>query len=249
MFRRELNALSLVLALSVAVGRARAQARAERPPEDCRAGEGQVDRFYCETRDFAVPLTKALRVSAPMNGSIRIYGWERNEIRVSARVVANAPSDEEAQDIAKTVATFMSNDELRAEGASLSHRRSWSVGYEVWVPRQTNLELTAHNGGIAVENVDARVNAETTNGSLSMTDLAGDVRGRTANGAVHVEVDGDAWQGRGLDLRTVNGAVVLTVPHTYSAEVEIGTSTITLGRGGPLLRVLTTNGSASIRER
>jgi DUF4097 and DUF4098 domain-containing protein YvlB len=100
-----------------------------------------------------------------------------------------------------------------------------------------------------VENVDARVNAETTNGSLSMTDLAGDVKGRTANGAVHVEVDGDAWQGRGLDLRTVNGAVVLTVPHTYSAEVEIGTSTITLGRGGPLLRVLTTNGSASIRER
>jgi DUF4097 and DUF4098 domain-containing protein YvlB len=208
-----------------------------------------VDRFYCETRDFAVPLAKALRVSAPLNGSIRIHGWERNEIRASARVVANAPSDEEAQDIAKTVTTFTSHDELRAEGASLSPRRSWSVSYEVWVPRLTDLELTAHNGGIAVENVDARVNAETTNGSLSMTDLAGDVRGRTANGAVRVKVNGDAWQGRGLDLRTVNGAVVLTVPHHYSADVDIGASTIALGKGGPLVRVLTTNGSAWIRER
>jgi len=269
MFRRAVNVLSLVLSLSVGAGHARAQPSAERSTQDCRAGEGQVDRIYCETREVAVPLTKALRVSAPLNGSIRVHGWDKPEIRAWARVEANAPMDQEARDLARAVTTFALHDELRAEGASISPQRSWSVSYDVWVPTQTDLELTAYNGNVAVEKVNARVNAETKNGSLSMTDLAGDVRGRTANGAVNVEVEGDRWQGSGLDLTTVNGAVALTVPRNYSADLEIGTSngdmnvdfpitlqgritrrlTFTLGNGGPLIRVLSANGSAWFRER
>src|SRR5579859_838437 len=268
MSRRRLSAASLALSLTAAVACVHAQTSTSSSvsSQDCRDRGWSDDRVYCETREISVPLTKTLRVDGRTNGSIRVHGWDKNEIHATAHVEAHARDDKEAQDMAKDVTISTTHDELRAEGpSSRSYSRwdgggstGWSVSYDVWVPKQTDLELTAHNGGIAVENVDARVDAETTNGGLSMTDLAGDVRGRTTNGSVHAEVNGDKWNGRGLDLTTTNGGVVLTVPRNYSADLETGTVnggmnidfpvtvqgrinrrlTTKLGSGGPLIRVI-----------
>lgn len=271
MFRRTINvaALALPLPLLMAAGCVHAQAQTAASPMDCRDRSWDDDRVYCETREVSVPVTKSLRVDGRANGSIRIHGWDKNEIHATARVEAHAYDDKEAQDLAKQVTISTSHDELRADGPSTWRRTYWSVSYDVWVPRQTDLELDAHNGGISVENVDARVDAETTNGGLTMTDLAGDVRARTTNGTVHAEVTGDHWNGRGLDLNTTNGGVVLTVPRNYNADLETGTVnggmnidfpvtlqgrinrriSTKLGNGGAMIRAITTNGSVSIRER
>ena len=273
--------LTLSLFTAVACVHAQASTSASTSTMDCRDRGWNDDRVYCETREIAVPLSKSLRVDGRTNGSIRVHGWDKNEIHATARIETHARDDKEAQDIAKDITISAAHDELRAEGPSSrsysscrncwddDRRTSWSVSFDVYVPRQTDLELTAHNGGVSVENVDARVDAETVNGGLSMTDLAGDVRGRTTNGSVHAEVSGDHWNGRGLDLSTTNGGVVLTVPRTYSADLETGTVnggmnidfpvtlqgrinrriTTKLGNGGAPIRVMTTNGSVSIRER
>lgn len=269
MLRRTIKAASLALPMLVAAACVHAQARTSASPMDCRDREWDDERVYCETREISVPVTKSLRVDGRTNGSVRVHGWDKNEIHATARVEAHARDDKEAQDIAKEITISTSHDELRAEGPSTWRRTSWAVSFDVWVPRQTDLDLNASNGSIAVENVDARIDAETTNGSLTMNDLAGDVRGRTTNGSVHAEVTGDHWNGRGLDLTTTNGGVVLTVPRNYSADLETGTVnggmnidfpvtlqgrinrriSTKLGNGGAMIRAITTNGSVSIRER
>jgi hypothetical protein len=96
--------------------------------------------------------------------------------------------------------------------------------------------------------------------------VAGDVRGRTTNGGVHVELDGRRWDGAGLDVQTTNGGVTLEVPADYSARLETGTVNggldlefpvtvqgrigrrlaTTLGEGGPTVRAMTTNGGVRI---
>src|SRR2546428_12573332 len=82
-------------------------------------------------------------------------------------------------------------------------------------------------------------------------------------------MQGDHWDGAGLDVETHNGGVRLTLPATYSAELETGTTngrisidfpvtvqgridrhlTATLGAGGPKDRAITTNGGGTSRRR
>jgi DUF4097 and DUF4098 domain-containing protein YvlB len=160
-------------------------------------------------------------------------------------------------------------DEIRADGPSTRWRSSWSVSYEIHVPRKMSLDLRATNGGISIENVDGRLEFETTNGGITLDGVSGNVRGETSNGGVDVHLTGDRWNGEGLDVRSTNGGVQVTIPSNYSARLETGTTnggmdigfpvtvqgrlnrhlTTQLGEGGPLVRVTTTNGGVTLRRR
>jgi DUF4097 and DUF4098 domain-containing protein YvlB len=117
--------------------------------------------------------------------------------------------------------------------------------------------------------MESRMSLETVNGGLSVRDIGGDVRGTTVNGGITAELSGDRWSGNGLDLRTSNGGVHLSIPSSYSAQLETGTVnggldigfpvtvqgsfgrsfTTQLGGGGPTIRAVTTNGGVTIRRR
>ena len=108
--------------------------------------------------------------------------------------------------------------------AESSSEENWSVSYEVLVPRNTNLNLTAHNGGISIKSVDGNLEFATTNGGVNLSDLSGAVKGRTTNGGVNVSLTGNTWRGSGLDVTTTNGGVNLHVPTGYAAQFETGTT-------------------------
>ena len=112
---------------------------------------------------------------------------------------------------------------VKAEGPNNDHDHNWSVSYEVFVPRQTDVTMHTHNGGIHVEDVRGQVEFDTTNGGVHLARLAGDVSGRTTNGGVTVELAGDHWDGKGLDVTTTNGGVKVRMPANYSAHVETST--------------------------
>ena len=224
----------------------------------------------CDTRDFTMAAVKALSVDGRENGGITVHGWDKNEIHVVAMIQAHAETDAEANAMAKEVTIASNGGDLRASGPSRNNRHeSWSVSYEIWAPRHTDLGLNASNGGISVDGVDARLELETVNGGLNLSDVEGDVRGRTVNGGVTAELVGDRWRGAGLDLRTSNGGVHLYIPSAYSAVLETGTVnggmdigfpitvqgsfgrslSTRLGNGGATIRATTTNGGVSIRRR
>ena len=92
------------------------------------------------------------------------------------------------------------------------------------MPRSTDLRLKAHNGGIGIGSVEGNIEFETLNGGVSLMDVAGDVKGRTTNGGVNVMLAGNSWKGSGLDVTTTNGGVHLSMPETYAANVETGTT-------------------------
>jgi DUF4097 and DUF4098 domain-containing protein YvlB len=104
---------------------------------------------------------------------------------------------------------------------------------------------------------------------VHLTRVGGDVRGRTTNGGVDVELEGSTWDGEGLDVETSNGGVKLAIPANYSANLETGTVNgrlnvdfpvtvqgrldkninATLGSGGPPIRVRTSNGGVRISRK
>jgi hypothetical protein len=265
--RRALIAAAIVATAAVTSG---AQTdRAGRFMDNCRRNRNDYANF-CETRDFSLPALKGLVVDGKENGGISVIGWDRAEIKVLAMVQSQAESEGEAADIARGVAIAVNNGDIRATGPTRNGRHeSWSVSYEIYVPRTTDLALTASNGGVSVEGVSSRMELETVNGGLSVTDVSGDVRGRTVNGGVHAELSGDRWNGAGLDLKTSNGGVTISLPSNYSARLETGTVnggmnigfpitvqgnfdrriSTQLGGGGATISATTTNGGVTIRRK
>ena len=230
-------------------------------------GDRQVR--HCEVREHTLAAAGRLSVDARPNGGIDVRGWDRNEVRLEVKVMAHAPTEAEARQIASQVDVHTSGT-VRAEGPDhLGGRRSWSVSYRLHVPRSADLSLTSMNGGISVRATQGDLELQTTNGGLHLEDVGGKVRGKTTNGGVDLRLTGQEWAGEGVDLRTSNGGVKVQVPEDYNAHLETGTTngrinvdfpvtvqgridrelSVDLGRGGPAIRVFTTNGGVSLQRR
>jgi hypothetical protein len=238
----------------------------------CRDGDrGSGRARYCEVRDVALQATGAVRVDARPNGGVDVRGWDRNEIRLQAKVVATADTEGEAKALASQV-RIESAGMVRAVGPERGSRdEGWSVSFRLEVPRSTDLRLQADNGGISVRDVAGTSELDTVNGGLHLEGLGGHVRGRSVNGGVHLALSGTEWEGEGLDVRTTNGGVHLTIPAGYNARLEMGTVNggvhtdlpvtgrqrylpggrieTDLGRGGNLVHVETTNGGLHVDQR
>jgi hypothetical protein len=259
---------SLLLLAVIALGEPLAAQDPVRVEEDADCQWSSGDReSYCETREYALSPHDRIEVDAGQNGGIEVQGWDRDEIRLIARIQASS-RDDDPRDVAREI-RIRTGARIDAEGPRQWGRGTgWSVSFDLMVPRETELRLRASNGGIRLAELEGVVDAHTTNGGIHLVGGSGEVRGETTNGGLHVELLGDRWQGGGVDLRTTNGGVEIVVPSGYSAELETGTVNggmrldlpvtvqgridrrirTTLGDGGPLIRALTTNGGVRLRH-
>jgi hypothetical protein len=225
---------------------------------------------HCEVRDSTMP-AGPLNVDAGQNGGIVVEGWDRNEIRVRAIVRGSAREAARARELVGEVQVQAGGGRVYSTGPDSLRRENWSVSYRINVPRKNDLDLHANNGGITIAGVQGNMRFDTTNGGVKLQDIGGRVNGETRNGGLNVMLSGSRWDGEGLDVETSNGGVTLALPENYNAELETRTVngglridfpitvqgeltgrrglTTTLGSGGPLVRVRTTNGGVKIGRR
>ena len=224
------------------------------------------DEQHCEIREMTLP-AGAISVDAGQNGGVSVRGWDRDEILVQVKVQAqDEDGSAAAARVVEQVDIRTAGNDVSADGPSRDRDRSWWVSFRVYVPRETDLDLDAHNGGIAIREVSGEIRFHTQNGGVTLDNVGGDVRGSTSNGGVSVELAGDRWEGRGLDVETRNGGVKVAIPEGYNAELETGTRNgsiridfpvtvsgeirrqlrTTLGDGGAPVRIVTTNGGVKI---
>ena len=262
---------ALLFTLMVATAAPAAGQQASTGDDWCRDENwGRERAGHCEVREFTLAASGGvLNVDASPNGGIKVEGGTRSDILVQARVVATAESEGRAREIAKAVQVNAAGNNVDASGPRTEGRESWHVSYRLFTPTQTSLNVRTVNGGIALTDVEGRIEFRTTNGGVKLSRVAGDVQGRTTNGGVNVDLDGATWRGEGLDVQTQNGGVKLSIPADYSARLESGTVNgrirvdfpvtvqgridrdieTTLGAGGPLIRVRTTNGGVNIARK
>jgi len=192
---------------------------------------------FKEVREMNLPATGSLSVDGGKNGGIRVMGSDRSDVLVRACVQAWGANAEAARAAASAI-RISAGGTVKADSPG---DENWGVSYEVLVPRFTNLDLKAHNGGIGIGSVEGRIQFETLNGGVHLKDVAGDVRGRTTNGGVNVMLAGNSWKGNGLDISTTNGGVHLSMPDTYAANIETGTTNGGFRSNIPALNVTTEN--------
>ncbi|MBO6546860.1 MAG: hypothetical protein JJ932_15605 [Balneolaceae bacterium] len=222
---------------------------------------------HCEVREIRLDSRRSLSVDGKKNGGISIKSWDRDEILITAKISVYTRNEDEAIEIVNDV-TIKTNSVIEADVPKLGRREAVSVDYRIYVPKQIDLDLVAFNGGISIRNVEGDIDFETLNGGLRLSSLSGKVTGETTNGGIKVELSGSEWVGEKLDVETTNGGIVFYIPEDYNAQLETGTVngsmdfdfpvtisgrfnkelSVSLGDGGNLVRVMTTNGGIKIKR-
>ncbi|MDP6980012.1 MAG: DUF4097 family beta strand repeat-containing protein [Myxococcota bacterium] len=128
-----------------------------------------------------------------------------------------------------------------------------------------DLMLSAANAKVCCKHTCGRLAARSSNGNVELHDHSGAVSATTSNGSIHaslVRLDLE-----GVQLATSNGRIVLDLPEEVDAEMDVrvdngvirndrtdqpeldettGRVRGKLGRGGPMIKLRTSNGTVSI---
>lgn len=243
---------------------------------DCSDGNSGKPNRVCEMREMNVATSGLLSVDAAPNGGIRVTGWDRKETLVRARVEAWGDSQSEAKNRLTEVNIATAAGKVKATGpkAGITGKwgeQKWSVTYEVFAPRRSDLQLNSVNGGLHVTGVSGRITAETVNGGIALNAVNGTVKGKAVNGGISVDLAGSRWEGEGLEVETVNGGVTIGLPASFQADVHAGTVNgglssdfegasiernhgpkkldVKVGGGGAAVNVKTVNGGVRIRKK
>jgi len=234
-------------------------------------GWGSDNEHVCEIRHSGFkPTGTTLSIDPDENGGAEIIGWDKDSVAVTARIQANAPSEDEARELAQQIKINGSGSSISVDGPSTGRHEGWGVILVVMVPRKSGIDAETVNGPLSVENLSGTIDLRAENGPVAIENVGGDVRARVQNGPLDVTLTGTKWEGKGLDAESVNGPVSLQIPQKYNAELETGTVNgpmtvnmpltvtlkgrvtdrihTTLGAGGAPIRVVTTNGPLTIQS-
>src|SRR5258705_594461 len=189
---------SLLLPLAA---RAQDEDRAQNWHQNCKY-RGNHDRAHCcELRNLPLRPGGKISVDGHENGGVAFFGWDRNEVKVVAMIQTNADDDNQAEALAKQIRINTDGGQISAEGPESVSRKWWSVSYEIYVPKRSNLEAVTRNGGVSAADVEGELDLHATNGGIRVGNVAGDVRGETTNGGVTASLTGASWRGEGLRLQ------------------------------------------------
>lgn len=178
---------------------------------------------------LSAPMTAGQKFSATThNGSVTISGAEVSDCNVTATLTCRAVSDEEAKKLAEQVKVKLepSGDGLnvKIEKPSCMVNKSVSVSIVATVPSKTNLELSTYNGSIKVSNLAGDIKGTTHNGKASIYGVSGSLKLHTYNGGIVCKrISGD------IRLETHNGKI--NVDYGPKASPVCNASLITYNGG------------------
>jgi len=229
---------------------------------------------FCEVREVTLSAWGDVKIKTT-NGGIHVESWDRDEIRVVARIRVRGGSESSARETVEKLKLYAGEDGIHVKGPKKSgllgffKGRDWSVSFHVYVPGDTDVAARTTNGGIHIEGVSGDLDFATTNGGVTVFNASGNVSGETTNGGVTVTLVSQGFHGERVDLHTTNGGINVGLPDEISARIDAsvvngGVSVEhpvkiqeksrrrfkgTIGDGTQLeLRVRTTNGGVHFRR-
>ena len=194
-----------------------------------------------EEENLVVPAPAGRAISIRnANGKTRVYGEDRDdiEIRVTKSVRADCPDAAAKLLDSIRLQNSASSDVLEMEiQIPRKCSRHGLAHLELHVPRDTKVSLSSTNGKISLEGLDRSVRARSSNGSVSICEVKGDIDVTTANAKVacrcthghlrarssngKIEVGGH--QGS-VDASTSNGIIKASLDALSDVGVSLTTS-------------------------
>jgi hypothetical protein len=145
-------------------------------------------------------------------GSISVSGAGTQQPHIDVYVVGNNNQSLTKEEIKKRLEEDyilnidIQNGELHATAKSrrnnMNWRRSLSIGFKIYVNKQTATNLSTSGGSLHLDNLTGNQNFETSGGSISVDRLTGVIKGETSGGSINV-----SNSKQDIDLETSGGSV------------------------------------------
>lgn len=174
------------------------------------------------------------------NGKTRVLGEDRDDIEIRVMKIVRAECSEVAEKLLESIKVQQSGGDDVLELEVHIPRKCARHGVchvELRVPRETKVALSSTNGKICLEGIDRSIRARSSNGSISIREVKGDIDVTTANAKVacrcthghlrarssngKIEVGGH--QGS-LDASTSNGVIKASLEGLDETGVSLTTS-------------------------
>lgn len=176
---------------------------------------------YAISKDFnqTVPLQPCGTFELQnVNGPVEIQGWDRNEVEIHAvKTTKEQEADLERVSIevdAHADSVAVTTRYPQNEGVEVA------VEYTIRVPHHVHVEhIATVNGTLRISGLDNVEDLHTVNGDIEVFEAGGNVRARTTNGNVHLEL-AHAPDKTGATAETTNGSLLVAVPSDLQAEIE-----------------------------
>jgi hypothetical protein len=186
------------------------------------------------TWNGAVANGRAIEIKG-INGSIRAVASNDAQVHITARKTARRSNTADVRlevvthgDGVTVCAVYPTregrpeNECAAGEGGRMNvENNDVQVEFTVQVPRGVNFIGRTVNGRISGATLPADAEARTVNGDVSLT-AAGLATAETVNGSIEAIVGSAAWQG-GIDFKTVNGSITVSLPSTLNAVLNAST--------------------------
>jgi hypothetical protein len=156
---------------------------------------------------------------ANVNGSVEVQGWGRNEVQIHA--VKTALHD--PQDIDRVRIAVESDGERAAINTIYPQGNgvAVTVDYVIHVPDRVILDgVETVNGDVHVLRISGAGELGSINGSVEVLDSEGRFSAKTTNGDVRLDLR-RLPVGEPMQLATVNGSVILSLPADAGAELNV----------------------------
>jgi len=208
--------------------------------DDCRdhLRVGSTD-YRTNVRDEEIKTipNQPLTITAEENGGIQVTTWDNSEI--SLKLCKQVAADDESQG-----RKVLAETHLEINGSKISihapQEDDYSLGTVLLVkaPKNANLNLNVHNGGVSLTSFTGtaeahaenggisfrrstgKLTAEAENGGISIKDCGGDVSAKVENGGLSIALP-EHWEGKGLEAHARNGGLVVAVPKTFNGGLEV----------------------------
>lgn len=194
---------------------------------------------HSETFSKKVPFQPEGLVSVKnINGNVEITSWDRDEVEVTAHKSVYGIGQKSVQQALDEIEirVELTDDELLIETIYPDRHdekffswlfggknNSFSVRYEIQVPRRVNLNIRTTNGNVEAERITGRVRLESTNGKVIGTEISGPARCRTTNGSIDVSLI-DIKDPDDMSFYTTNGSISLELPKNFGGFVDLKTT-------------------------
>jgi len=177
------------------------------------------------TRQIALGGRDTLDVST-RSGSIAVTGADAADCNLEARIVARAPTEQEAEELAEQVEILGeaagSTLKTRSREPTLTNNRSISVSYTISVPRQMNVRCDSSYGSLDMSGIEGRLDGKSGNGSIKVHDIQGPAKLDTGYGAIECR----NVAGQSISLRSNNGSITAAgLRGSTTAETSYGAIT------------------------
>ena len=222
-------AVGLLLMLLAAVGRGDDNAATARRTERFTATLSPRSTVRVENVSGDVIATAGREFSALCNVTVTASSQKRaDEVLAGTRTIQTREGDELAlearwpQEEDGRGRRGRSEWTFRGRNASRCHDCRINMRYELVIPPGVSAVLRTVNGEVRVQEVDGKLDVQSVNGNVAVRGSRRDVKAQTVNGRVDVAAQA-APSGSAFELKTVSGAVVLTLPKETRFDLTAST--------------------------